>query len=509
MSLRQLHRRRRRRVIPKSAKLALRLQQLGRELVAGRLDYVEQQARLLLLDDGENPYAYNLLGLVAQRRREPLLATELYEQGLKCHPGNMVLRANYGHCLTDLGRHHQAVEQYQHALSTDPQQSQRTGLLNSLGRSYHLIGESERGEHYLQQALLLSPDNPRVLTNLAMLKRDCGDLSAAEQCCEQAIATDPNYGEPHFTLATLLLLRGDYLRGWAEYEYRWQLQGISAYRSNKPSWDGQESLAGKTIALPTEQGLGDTIQFARYVGWLRSQGAEVVMTARSPLVRFMSGWPGLKSVVPNGQGLRFDTFLPLMSAARHHGTTVETVPALPAPTEFRLPARPTISEFVRQNSQGTRLRIGISWTGSPTNLGNIRRSCRLNDFAALAQIPSVQLFNLNPGEHTRTALRGCQFPLVDLTPYLSDFADTAAAVQELDLIVTIDTSLAHLAASLSRPTWVLLSPVPDWRWLLQRVDSPWYPSVKLFRQSSDHPNAWGPVFERVRDSLRALLRTRA
>jgi hypothetical protein len=337
--------------------------------------------------------------------------------------------------------------------------------------------------------------------NLGNALRDLGRLAEAYPCYERALALRPGFGDARYNLAFAQLLDGDYARGWATYAARWDTRKLTGHRRSftAPTWDGADPT-GRTILVYAEQGMGDVLQFCRYLPLVRARGARTVLLIDgvwqqlAPVLRNLDGVDQLALDV--AEVARIDAQCALLDLPHLLGTTLATVPAH-IPYLAVDPARhPPLADTGLP-------RIGLVWAGNPNFPRDHLRSPRLPALLPLLEVPGLSWFALQMGDGRRD-LEGRAMParFTDLAPSLGDFADTAAVMAELDLVITSCTATAHLAGALGRPTWVLLPAAPDWRWLLAREDSPWYPTVRLFRQ----PQAgdWAALVERVRDELVAL-----
>ena len=298
------------------------------------------------------------------------------------------------------------------------------------------------------------------------------------------------------------LLRGEYEAGWAGYEHRLALRKFARVRErfDEPRWDGAP-LAGQTILLHAEQGFGDTLQFIRYAPLVAARGGAVAVECPPSLASLVGSVEGVARVIEQGAALPpFACQAPLLSLPRILATDMDSIPAdIPYLAPPPGPPPPPLVEA------GEGFRVGIVWAGNPDHADDRNRSCGLAAFAPLRALGGVRLYGLQVGPRAadlQSLPPGP--PVIDLSPWLSDFAATARAMQALDLIVTVDSAPAHLAGALGRPAWVLLPFVPDWRWLLERDDSPWYPSLRLFRQPTF--GDWPAVFERVAASIATLTR---
>ena len=296
----------------------------------------------------------------------------------------------------------------------------------------------------------------------------------------------------------LQLLQGDYSSGWSNYEVRWK-----AYTPRivpRPLWLGKEDLTGKRILLHGEQGLGDSLQFLRYVPMVQAIGGQVVLDLPKGLIRLGEQLPNLVAAVNSGDPLPlFDFHTPLMSLPLALGTTLETVPAL---VPYLTVPEEAIKKAAALVWPEKGLRVGFAWTGNPSHPKNRARSVPLELLESILNLEGAHFFSLQMGPSV-AELASVKAQVTDLAPVTGDMADTAAQMEQMDLIISIDTSMAHLAGALGKPLWVFLSVLPDWRWLLEREDSPWYPTARLFRQTEK--GNWLPVIEKMRTALMELI----
>ncbi len=439
------------------------------------------------------------LGSIFQEQNKLEEAIAMYERAIGMEPNSASVRSNLGMALKDVGRLDEAKTHLQQALALDPNYA--IGYSN-LGLVLEEMDRVDEAEAMSRKAIALNPNFTDAYHNLAVaLHRKC-QLQECIASYERAIDLNPQFAEAHMGLAITLMLAGDYPRGLAEYEWRWQLKHIQGPGLTQPDWQG-ESLDGKTILLYTEQGFGDTINFIRYVPLIRAQGAnvKVIVMCKPAVYRLLQTVDGIDKVVIKGEELpSFDVKAALLSLPRILGTTWETIPtrvpyvkAVPSATEAL-----TGEEALKCLLQTGQLKVGIVWAGNPFHKNDRRRSTSLSYFRQLLEIPGIAFYSLQKGSRTADITPDIG-NLANLDPLLKDFADTAAIVQQLDLVITIDTSVAHLAGALGKPVWVLLCYCPDWRWRLEREDSPWYPTMRLFRQQQ--PGDWSELFARVKSAL--------
>jgi tetratricopeptide (TPR) repeat protein len=340
----------------------------------------------------------------------------------------------------------------------------------------------------------LLPDHPGLLANLGVAYRDSGDLPRAEHYLRRACAVRPKHPASHFNLALTLLRAGRLREGFEEYEWRWQVPQFAAQRRDfaQPLWRG-EPLAGRRILIHGEQGAGDAIQFVRYAPLLRAAGADVILQVLPHLERLLSWMEGQYPMVNSlPADVPFDLHCPLMSLPHRFATEVDSIPA---PAGFLVPAEMQSKWRERLRTAGKS--AGVVWAGNPWRYHDEARSLPVHFLPPLTHLPGIDWWSLQVGPAAAETPKG----MVNLADELTDFGETAAVISALDLVITVDTAAAHLAGSLGRPVWLLLPFVSDWRWMLGREDSPWYPSVRIFRQP--RPGDWGQVMERVVGALRS------
>lgn len=406
-------------------------------------------------------------------------------------PANPILYLYIGAALHDLKRFAEAVASYESALQIKPLMGEAH---NNLGNALMALGRFSAAAESFSRAVTLLPSSPVPLTARATALQAINRISEAEADCLKALVVNPSFAAAHWNLALNLLLQGHYEEGWLEYEWRWQKPDFTSpcRHTDKPLWDGTQ-LEGQTILLHAEQGFGDAIQFIRYATMVAERGGKVVVECHPQLVRLMQTVAGVQCAVPFGAPLpQFSCQAPLLSLPRIFGTTLQTIPAncpyLAVPAEYR----DKWAALTKPAQPG--LRIGIAWAGK--SYPDPLRSSQLADFATLATRHDVTFYSLQLGagsEQAGTPPAGMK--LIDLTDRIHDFADTAAMIEQLDLIISIDTAVAHLAGAMAKPAFIMLPFAPDWRWLLERSDSPWYPSMRIFRQQQ--PGDWQEVMIRV------------
>ena len=356
----------------------------------------------------------------------------------------------------------------------------------TLGTVRALQGRLPEAIACFDAALDLRPDLHEAHSNRGIVLGRQGRLDEAETCFRQAIALSPDYADAHHHLAMALLTRGDFAAGWAEYEWRWQTPQMrhAAPIFTQPQWRG-EPLAGRTLLIHAEQGYGDTIQFCRYAALAAERGGCVILQVQPPLMRLLRTLPNVEVIAQGEAPPPFDMHCPMLSLPLAFGTTRASVPAaIPY-----LHADPARSVAFAQRVPGVSRKIGVAWAGSSAHLADHRRSIPPDRLRPLLALEGFHFVSLQK-DATRTGL-----PLTDLTVELTDFADTAALVANLDLVIAVDTAVAHLAAALGKPVWLLDRFDSCWRWLVGRSDTPWYPTMRLYRQPV--PGDWDTVLAAV------------
>jgi tetratricopeptide (TPR) repeat protein len=452
------------------------------------------------------PQAHYNLGIALKDQGKVNESVNCWHRALQLKPDYAEAHNNLGNALKEQGKLDEAVTCYRRALVLKPDYAEAH---YNLGVTLSDQGKLAEAVACYRQALARQPDYAGAHNNLGVTLSDQGKLAEAAACYRQALARQPDYAEAHWNQSLLKLLTGNFERGWAEYEWRSKIkeQYFQQRHFSQPLWDGQP-LAGSTILLHAEQGLGDTIQFIRYAALVKERVGTVLVECQPRLMDLLQGSAGIDQLVARGAALPpFGVQIPLLSLPAIFGTTLATVPA-----HFRYLRADSkrVARWGKELASLSGFRIGIAWQGDPKNTKDRQRSILLTQFESLAKIDDVCLVSLQkgPGAGQLLDLAG-RFAVRDLGDRLdaeAAFIDTAAVMMSLDLIVTVDTAVAHLAGALGVPVWLALPLVPDWRWLLEREDSPWYPTMRLFRQR--RPGDWSEVFERIAGASRALVATR-
>ena len=494
---------------------------------------IEAHRRATELDAGSAD-GHNNLGVALAAAGRPPEAVDCCCRAVALRPDDAVMVNNLGNALRAAGRFDEAAAAYRRTAALAPTAPEP---LDNLGGALRLAGRPEEAMAAFDAAFALHPDRPQTLNHVGTLHCDAGRWADAIAAYERAIAGRPDFADainnlgtaleetgrreaamahyrramslapatasPPWNLALLQLLTGDYAAGWAGYEHRWRqpLQRKVHRQFAQPMWDGSD-LGGRRLLLHAEQGFGDAIQFARYAPLAAARGGPVVVECPRALARLFRTLAGVESIVMRDEERLppFDVHCPLMSLPKVFGTTLATVPA--GVPYLHADAGEAARWRARLEGEGPARRVGLVWAGHGSHQKDRARSLPLSALAPLAAVAGVRYYSLQLGEPAAQATApAAGVSTTDWTAELHDFAATAALVSQLDLVITVDTAVAHLSGALGQPTWVLVPFASDWRWLLEREDSPWYPTVRLFRQSA--VGQWAEPIRRVAGQLRS------
>ena len=434
---------------------------------------------------------------------KPEQAAAALRRAIALRPNDAEARAELGALLIGIGQPQEAAAALGQALTLNPNSGE---WRNNLAAAFIKMRRFNEAIAHLKQALALDANVAERHNNLGVALTGLGRFDEAAAAYRRAIAIRPDYADAHGSLSNCLLTLGDLRQGFEEYRWRWQSPDFTEVPPafSCPRWEG-EALAGKSILAFCEQGFGDSLQFIRYAARLPRMAARVTVLAPPPLQSLFRSIPGIE--VADACRDEFDYAIPLMCLPRLFGTELDTIPA---EVPYLSPDPAKVADWAgRLGTSSGLTRIGLVWAGDPgkRNLEkravDARRSVTLGHFAPLAGTAGVQFVSLQKGEPAKEARHPPQgLPLIDMTADLHDFADTAALIANLDLVISVDTSVAHLAGALGKPVWLLNRFDTCWRWLLDRADSPWYPTLRQFRQPQ--PGDWTSVMEMVRAALHGL-----
>jgi tetratricopeptide (TPR) repeat protein len=495
----------------------------------------EAYIRRAMASKGEWPDACYHLGLVLQARDEFDQAIAAHRRAIALNPALFEAQYSLAVCLQISGERDRAIAAYWKAVELKKDDPfvlvnlsialQGAGRLDEsisalrravaikpdfsdafvhLGVALREKGAIDDAIDIFQRACDLTPRNPEANAHLAASLWDAGRIGEAIIAQGRVVSLRPDDANAHWKLGVLLLLEGDYRQGFLHFEWRWRRKTLPwpRRRFSQPLWDGG-NLAGRTIYLHAEQSIGDTIHFLRFIPLVKQRGGRVVMECQQALRRLLQDYGDVNQWFSPGDSMpAFDVYCPLLSLPLVLGTTAQSIPSS-IPYLHVLPER-SQSWKNKTARDGSVTRVGLVWTGSPSELQDRQRSFSLSQYAPLADIPAVEFFSLQKGwAAAQVDDPGAGIKLTDFSRELTDFADTAALINELDLIITVDTAVAHLAGALGKSVWTLLPSVPNWRWQLKSEKTPWYSTMRLFRQSTR--GDWGEVIRRVAAELRQFV----
>jgi tetratricopeptide (TPR) repeat protein len=438
---------------------------------------------------------FNRAGALGELGRHAEVLASL-DRALELRPDDAEMWTGRGVALEGLGRLEEALASHERALGLRPDLPE---ALNNCGNALHGLGRSQEALACYARALALRPGYAKARNNRGAALQALLRCEEAIASFAEATALQPGYAEAHLHEGLSRLLIGDFERGLPKLEWRWRIPRVGLLRRplRTPPWRGEEPVAGRTILLHAEQGFGDTLHFARYAQPLAARGARVVLVAQPAVVSLLRGLEGVERVLAEGEALpAFDLHCPLMSLPLAFGTRLGSIPGT---VPYLAPAQGRVERWRARLGPATRRRVGLVWSGRPDHGNDRSRSIPLERLAPLLAAPGIEWVSLQREVRVSDEAALREAGILHLGDELADFEDTAALMTLLDLVVTVDTAAAHLAGALARPLWILLSFSPDWRWLLGRQDSPWYPTARLFRQPQ--PGDWDPVLRRAGELL--------
>jgi tetratricopeptide (TPR) repeat protein len=472
----------------------------------GQIEEAMWYLRKALQQAPEMPEAhFNIAKILAQKGNTEA-AIDHYQQAIKHKPDYEKAYNNLGNALMNHGQTDAAIKNFHKAIELKPNY---VGALNNLGNALRTQNRTDEAIQIFKQAIQQTPDSAESYCHLGNAFKDQGEFDSALGHYRHAIQIKPHFAEAHFNRSIVHLLNGNFLEGWKEYEWRLQRnewKTICSQRAGLPRWEGQ-SLAGKQIFVYDEQGFGDTLQFARYLPLVKDRGGEVIFETRPELMGLFKNFAGADNVIERQSYDRpvveANFYISLLSLPGIFKTRLETIPD-------KIPY--LFADSAKAQSWASKLsesgfKVGVVWAGQPIHGEDRNRSCTLNQFAPLLEIPGVHLIGLQkgPAAKQRFDQENGKIHFVNLGAELKDFSDTAGLIENLDLVISVDTAVAHLAGAMGKPVWVLLPFIPDWRWMMNRKDSPWYSSMRLFCQKIK--DDWNSVFQQITDELRILVAT--
>lgn len=445
----------------------------------------------VLVMNSNHAEALNNLGVIYTKLKQYEKAEAAYKKIISLSPGNSEAVFNLGCCYQNKNDFDHAIELYKKAFEISPETK---GALINIGNILNRQGKLSESKEYYNKALLNDVNKAITFTNLGVAKLEQSSFDEAIEFFNLALEANPEQAETHYNKSHALLLNGNFKEGFDEYEWRIKRKDFILKELKKPFLSNQ-SVEGKRILVHDEQGLGDSIQFVRYLAPLKKAGAYVIYECDSRLLSIFHNLPFIDEIYFRNQlsedEIDYDYHIPLLSLPKYFNTALETIPC---EVPYIKADEALSGEWKKVIGIHPLYKVGIVWAGNPKHTGDKKRSCPLNEFSPIFSVEGIRIYSLQMNFGLEQ-IQECKLPLIDLAPYINSFADTAAAIDNLDLIITVDTSTAHLAGAMGKKAWLIIPHLPDWRWLLDRDDSPWYPSMKIFRQ--DTPGSWAAVFSKI------------
>jgi Tfp pilus assembly protein PilF len=463
---------------------------------AGRIDEAETIYRQILHACPRHAEVLQLLGTLYLQRGQPRQAVAWLQRSVAVAGGNAAVFSNLGSAYLALGRNAEARTALQRAVAHDPAFGQAH---YNLGMALYNLGMLAESAASYRRTLQCDPDMAAAHNNLGDVLRQLGQTDAALAHCTRAVELAPRMATAHYNRSLILLGLGRWSEGWHEYEWRLQCPALRGRSFRQPRWNGQP-LAAATLLVHAEQGLGDTLQFIRLLPLVRQRCPRVLVAVQAPLVPLLRA-SGIDVCTAGDDLPDFDQHVPLLSLPGLLGLSLRNIPA---EVPYLAPQPALVEQWRHRLAAFGGQRVGLGWQGRPTYREDRQRSIPLLQFAPLAQVSGVTFVGLQKGPGSeQIPLVQDRFSIVDLGSAADvaagPFMDTAAIVQNLDLVITSDTALAHLAGALGVPVWLALGFAPDWRWLTRGATSPWYPTMRLFRQPA--PGDWPSVFAEMTRAL--------
>ena len=452
---------------------------------------------------GGSSQVYNLMGYSLQQQDNFSEAIESYRQAICLEPDFAEPYNHIGVIFNQQQRYNQAVENCKKALELD---SNYVEAYSNLGVALNGIGQHAEAMANFQKAISLNSEYLDAYYNLGNCLLKQNQCTQAIQLYQKAIQIDPEYAKAHWNLAISYLLTGDFSKGWDQYQWRHKPEAeIVTYphHYDQPYWDGS-SFAGKRLLVHHEQGFGDNIQFVRYLPMVKQLGGTVILEMEKPLYELFKQIEGADEFVQASSDstppdVNFDIHIPTLDMPRLFGTTLENIPC-------KVPylcAEHAKTEYWRNKLDSKSFKVGLVWSGDARHGNDHNRSCPLKHFAPLTKIEGVKLYGLQKEVSRQLTELATDMEISCLSEEFEDFTDTAAAIENMDLVISVDTSVLHLAGAMGKPVWALIPFAPDWRWMLDRQDSPWYPTMRLFRQKER--GDWDELFTTVAQQLQILV----
>jgi len=475
--------------IDKAIRSAFENYKAARTAEAGNL------CRKILRRQPKNFDILNLFGALHYQKKDYNSAFDYWEKAITINPSNAEVQNNLGLVLYNKGRFDEALSYFKKAVQLNAFYSD--AYLN-LGSSVFQKGLLDEAEEYYRKALQFNPKHIDACNSLGVVLLTAGKYQDALHFLRKAVSLQPDSPPAHFYLSCVLLLLGDFKNGWKEYFWRWGMEQFKIPDWPQPIWDGWD-FTGKTLFIHIEQGFGDMIQIVRYLPLVAKRGGKVILQCQKELLPLIQNVEGVEHIITQDESLpSFDIHCPLMCLPMIFDTDLGTIPAkIPYIRADDL----LVKQWREKMGGSSSVKVGLIWQGNPVHKNDRERSIVFEKLAPLAEISGVSFYSLQKGtgsEQARSPLGSLK--LIDFMDEVRDFSDTAALVENFDLVISVDTSVAHLAGAMGKAVWTLIQYSPDWRWMLDREDSPWYPTMRLFRQPVF--GDWDSVIKRIEGELK-------
>lgn len=447
------------------------------------------------------PGYYNTFGVILAQAGREQAAIKAYRKAIELNNNYEIAYNNLGNSLQKLNKYDESIQYYARAIKLKPDYAE---AYNNIAAALYKLGNFKEAIENCKKAVKLKEDYAEAYNTLAAALQSERRFDEAIESYSKTLQYAPEYAEAYYSRGMLYLLRGNFAKGWHDYQWRLKTNKTKAtLRYDKPQWQG-ENFHGKTLVVQAEQGFGDSIQFVRYLPMVKERGGTVIFAEKTELIGLFTNLDGIDDLVDTAKltegNVKHDLYVNLLTLPAIFETNIDTIPA-------RIPylsADASKIEYWHNNIKTDAFKIGIAWAGNSTHGNDRNRSCSLNNFIQLAKIENVTLFSLQKGSAAEQINHWPgDLELINLGREFRDFSDTAAAIENMDLTISVDTSVIHLAGAMAKNAWLLLPHEPDWRWMLNRDDSPWYPTISLFRQKQ-YGN-WDGVFQSVAEQLKILI----
>jgi len=483
----------------KETQIPIRLQMARGFHIEGHLDEAKNQYQLVLDLDPRNTESLHMLGAIEAQHGCLHKALAYLMDAIEQSPRDAYILNNIGSTLFKLKNHSAALSYFDRSIQISSTQAEaHCNRASTLSR----LGENHEAMTAITRAIELNGNYAEAYNVRGMIYEAIGNITLAMNDFKNAIKISPSHAKAHWNMAVLYLREGEWSKGWILHEWRWEAAQATAPGKLlcQPLWQGDQALEGKRILLQSEQGLGDTLQFCRYIPLIHALGADVLLQAQKPLLGLLSSLNGLDELYEDGQNVSgFDLHCPLMSLPLAFQTITTNVPRN---TPYLFADSTRVMQWARIIGNSSKPRIGLAWSGNPNHENDRNRNIFLGLILSfLPQHVEYYVLQKDIREADKAALNSAQC-IYDHSCLINDFSDTAAICELMDLVISVDTSVAHLAGALGKPLWIMLPEPADWRWLKGRTDCLWYPRARLFRQST--PGDWLHVLEKIKSEIEAV-----